>query len=197
MSQVGSLLSPVIVGRDDLVDLAQRRLDEVRGGSGHFLLASGEAGIGKTRLLGAVGTLAAGRGFRFAQAELAPQDRDVLAASILALGRAMRRDPRVRDHRARTRRRPQVRPACVTPPSARPRHGGRRSARDGTTVLAFEDLQWADDLSLETLTELARQTRDRPLLLVGAFRSNEAMAGVCFGSGARDSSHSGSPRKSA
>ena len=93
MSQVGSLLSPVIVGRDDLVDLAQRRLDEVRGGNGHFLLASGEAGIGKTRFLGAVGTLATGRGFRVAQAELAPQDRDVLAASFLALGRAMRRDP--------------------------------------------------------------------------------------------------------
>ena len=93
MSQVGSLLSPVIVGRDDLVELAQRRLDEVRGGRGHFLLASGEAGIGKTRLLGAVGSLAAGRGFRVAKAELAPQDRDVLAASFLDLGRAMRRDP--------------------------------------------------------------------------------------------------------
>ena len=77
MSQVGSLLSPVIVGRDDLVDLAHRRLDEVRGGGGRFLLASGEAGIGKTRLLGAIGSLAAGRGFRVAKAELAPQDRDV------------------------------------------------------------------------------------------------------------------------
>jgi DNA-binding CsgD family transcriptional regulator len=44
------------------------------------------------------------------------------------------------------------------------------------TILLFEDLQWADDLSLETLTELARQGRAVPLFLVGAYRSNEALA---------------------
>ncbi len=179
MSQVESLLSPVIVGRDDLVDLAQRRLDEVRGGRGHFLLASGEAGIGKTRFLGAVGSLAAGRGFRVAKAELAPQDRDILAASFLDLGRAMRRDPAFgttgrelldvlgsRLNASIPRRRDLVMEVVDL------------LATDVPTVLAFEDLQWADDLSLETLTELVRQSRDRPLLLVGAYRSNEALTGV-------------------
>jgi len=179
MSQVGSLLSPVIVGRDDLVDLAQRRLDEVRGGGGHFLLASGEAGIGKTRLLGAIGSLAAGRGFRVAKAELAPQDRDVLAASFLDLGRAMRRDPAF----GTTGR--ELLDFLGSRLNASVPH--RRDlvmeivdllATDVPTVLAFEDLQWADDLSLETLTEVARQTRDRPLLLIGAYRSNEALTGV-------------------
>src|SRR3954453_13711771 len=96
MSQVGSLLSPVIIGRDDLVNLAQRRLEEGATGRGHFLLASGEAGIGKPRLVGAIASLAGERGFRVAKAELAPQDRDVLAASFLDLGRAMRRDPAFR-----------------------------------------------------------------------------------------------------
>jgi len=179
MSQVGSLLSPVIVGRDDLVDLAHRRLDEVRGGGGRFLLASGEAGIGKTRLLGAIGSLAAGRGFRVAKAELAPQDRDVLAASFLDLGRAMRRDPAF----GTTGR--ELLDVLGSRLNASVPH--RRDlvmeivdllATDVPTVLAFEDLQWADDLSLETLTEVARQTRDRPLLLIGAYRSNEALAGV-------------------
>ena len=179
MSQAGSLLSPVIVGRDDLVDLAQRRLDEVRGGGGHFLLASGEAGIGKTRLLGAVGSLAAGRGFRVAKAELAPQDRDVLSASFLDLGRAMRRDPAF----GTTGR--ELLDVLGSRLTASVPH--RRDlvmeivdllATDVPTVLAFEDLQWADDLSLETLTEVARQTRDRPLLLIGAYRSNEALTGV-------------------
>lgn len=46
---------------------------------------------------------------------------------------------------------------------------------DEPSVLAFEDLQWADDLSLETLAEFARQSRERPLLLMGAYRSNEVM----------------------
>ena len=36
------------------------------------------------------------------------------------------------------------------------------------TVLVFEDLQWADDLSLEAIAELARLARDLPLLVVGA-----------------------------
>src|SRR3954469_4255769 len=95
MTQLGSLLSPVIVGRDDLVDLAGRRLDEVLAGHGQMLLISGEAGIGKTRVLTTIGHLAAERGFRAAKGELAPQDRDVMAASFLDLGRAMQPDAAV------------------------------------------------------------------------------------------------------
>ena len=39
-------------------------------------------------------------------------------------------------------------------------------------MLSFDDLQWADDLSLEIITEIARATRERPLLLVGAYRTD-------------------------
>jgi DNA-binding CsgD family transcriptional regulator len=178
MQDVGPLLSPVIVGRDDLVALAQRRVEEVLAGSGQFILVSGEAGIGKTRLLRAIGAVASDRGMRVAHAELAPQDRDVLAASFLDLGRAMRRDPAfgsvgrellaIADARlnARLARRRDFVMEVVDlfAASAEP------------TMLAFEDLQWADDLSLEILTDLARQTRAKPLLLVGAYRSNEALS---------------------
>ena len=45
------------------------------------------------------------------------------------------------------------------------------------TALVFEDLQWADDLSLETLAELARQTRGLPLLIIAAYRTSEALRG--------------------
>jgi DNA-binding CsgD family transcriptional regulator len=179
MSQMGSLLSPVIVGRDEFIALADRRLAEVRGGAGQFLLVSGEAGIGKSRLLSAIGHLAADRGFRVARAELAPQDRDVLAGSFLDLGRAMRRDPAFgslgRDLLELTESRLSAR-------VARRRDLVREvvdllSEPEEPTVLAFEDLQWADDLSLETLTEVARHTRTRRLLVVGAYRSNEALSG--------------------
>ena len=44
---------------------------------------------------------------------------------------------------------------------------------DSPAMLAFEDLQWADDLSLEIVAELARRIRDRPVLLVGAYRTDE------------------------
>jgi DNA-binding CsgD family transcriptional regulator len=179
MSTIGSLVSPVIVGRDDLVALAERRIEEVSRGRGQCLLVSGEAGIGKTRLLDAIVALAAGRGFRVAKGELAPQDRDVLAASFLDLGRAMRRDAAFGSIGREMLEIAQTRLNADLP--------HRRNlvmeivdligASDRPTLLAFEDLQWADDLSLETLTEVARQTRSKPVLLVGAYRSNEALHG--------------------
>ena len=45
---------PLLIGRDDLLDLADRRLDDVLAGHGQFLLIAGQAGIGKTRFLGAI-----------------------------------------------------------------------------------------------------------------------------------------------
>jgi DNA-binding CsgD family transcriptional regulator len=180
MPEVGSLLSPVLVGRDDLVGLAQRRVEEVLAGNGQFILVSGEAGIGKTRLLRAFRDVAIERGFRTANAELAPQDRDVLAASFLDLGRSMRRDPAfgsigrdllgIADSQlnAQLARRRDFVMEVVDLLAVSPE----------PTLLAFEDLQWADDLSLEILTDLARQTRTMPLLLVGAYRNNEALDGA-------------------
>lgn len=50
----GVVESPVLVGRDDFLTLAERRLAETATGAGHLLFVAGEAGIGKTRLLGAI-----------------------------------------------------------------------------------------------------------------------------------------------
>ena len=51
MSQIGPLLSPLLVGRDDLLNLADRRLAEAAEGNGQLLLLAGQAGVGKSRLL--------------------------------------------------------------------------------------------------------------------------------------------------
>ena len=48
---------------------------------------------------------------------------------------------------------------------------------DQPITLLFEDLQWADDLSLEIIGELARSARERPLFLIGAYRSDELGSG--------------------
>jgi DNA-binding CsgD family transcriptional regulator len=179
MSQVGALLSPVIVARDAHMALARRRIVEVRDGHGQLLLLSGEAGIGKSRLLAEIGRMAIEDGFRVAKAEVAPQDHDVLAASFLDLGRAMRRDAAFG-----TIGRDLLEVAASRLNERSPR---RRDfvmevvdlvgSPERPTALVFEDLQWADDLSLEALAELARQTRELPLLIIAAYRTSEALQG--------------------
>ena len=64
-------------------------------------------------------------------------------------------------------------------------------------MLVFEDLQWADDLSLEIIAELARRSRDRQLLLVRRLPDRRGAAGhrACA-SGGPGWSPSGSPRRS-
>ena len=48
----------------------------------------------------------------------------------------------------------------------------------GPTMLSFEDLQWADDVSLEIIAELARRSRDRTLLLTGDYRTEDVPRGT-------------------
>jgi DNA-binding CsgD family transcriptional regulator/tetratricopeptide (TPR) repeat protein len=181
MSRLGPLLCPILVGRDDLLELADRRLAEVVAGHGQFLLLAGEAGIGKSRFLAAVERKAQSRGFRITGGYVAPQDRAVPAASLLDLARNMARIDSFADlgrellrrgGEAAVAERPQRRMLVLDLVDL------IAGAVTRPTMLAFEDLQWADDLSLEVLTELARRTQDQPLLLVGAYRMDELGPGA-------------------
>jgi len=177
----GSVRCPLVIGRDDLLELADRRLDDVLAGHGHFLLVAGEAGIGKSRFLDAVVQKAEERGFANIWGYVAPQDRDVPAASILDLARTMLHFPAFeelgRDLLA-------LRDATIDAEHVRRRQlvmdvvDRMLAAFTGPTVLGFEDLQWADDLSLEIMAELARRSRDRQLLLCAGYRTDEALPGT-------------------
>ena len=178
-----SVLCPLLIGRDDLLELADRRLDDVAAGRGQFLLLAGEAGIGKTRLVGAIERKAQARGFATVEGCLAPQDHDVPVASILDMARSMTRlEPFADLGRALLVR-------CETTTAIE--HVQRRrlvmdlvdlivAALPFPTMLSFWDLQWADDLSLEVIAELARRTRDRSLLLTGDYRVEDVPPGTSF-----------------
>jgi DNA-binding CsgD family transcriptional regulator len=180
-ASVGSVRCPLLIGRDDLLELADRRLDDVLAGRGQFLLVAGEAGIGKTRYLDAVVQKAEERGFASVGGYLAPQDRDVPAASILDMARTMLLLPAFeglgRDLLA-------LRDATIDAEQVRRRQlvmdvvDRIIGELSGPTLLGFEDLQWADDLSLEIIAELARRSRDRQLLLCGGYRTDEALTGT-------------------
>ena len=178
MSQVRPLLSPLLVGRDDLLALAERRIAEGAAGRGHLLLLSGEAGIGKTRMLNAVLHKAEPDGYRISRGDLSPHDRQVPLASVLDLARTMRENDAFGDLGEQL--------LAIHGGRGGDSLGSRRilvhdiadcilATIDRPTLLAFDDLQWADELSLEVVGELARRATTRPLLLVGAYRSDELL----------------------
>ena len=84
------MLSPILVGRDGHLGIAEARLADAAAGHGRTLLIAGEAGIGKTRLLGAILRSANARDIDHAKGDVGPQDRDVPGALILDLARTMR-----------------------------------------------------------------------------------------------------------
>ncbi|HSO30705.1 MAG TPA: BREX system ATP-binding domain-containing protein, partial [Candidatus Sulfomarinibacteraceae bacterium] len=183
MRPVGSVLCPIIVGRDDLLDLAERRMTEASGGRGQFLLLAGEAGIGKSRLLDAIRRKARAAGFVAANGSLAPQDRDVPAALIGDLARGIRRMPELgtlgedlvgmraeREADALGSRRLYV--LDVVDRIA--------AGIDRRVLLDFEDLQWADEISLEIVGELARRARELQLLVVATYRAEDLQPGSFF-----------------
>ena len=176
----GTLISPLLIGRDDVVELAARRIREAAGGRGQLLLLTGEAGIGKTRLLGAIRGMAEEAGLRVASGALGPHDRDVPAGILLDLGRALRRRPEFGQLGNRLlgvvdgivgAERPQRRALIQHTVDLLLEHATE------PTLLVFEDLQWADEASLQVISELARRGTELPLLLAGAYRSDEVTPG--------------------
>ena len=168
-------LSTLLVGRDEFIALATRRLAEVELGHGHLLFVSGEAGIGKTRLIEQIGRMATGRGFTVAKGALTPQDHDAPAAALLDLGRSLSREPEL----AALGQGLVAWVGGAADPTVfrRVLIGGTvdrlLEAASKPTLLVFEDLQWADELTLEIVGELARRSRELPLLVVASYRTDQ------------------------
>ena len=172
---------PLLIGRDDLLELVDRRLDDVLAGHGQFLLLAGQAGIGKTRFLGAIRRKAESRGFAAVEGAVAPQDHDVPASSILDLARSMVRMPAFAELGQALL---ELDKAVLVAEHAQRRRLVMETvelilgALPGPTMLSFEDLQWSDDVSLEIIAELARRSRDRQLLLTGDYRTEDVPRGT-------------------
>ncbi|GAA4590877.1 hypothetical protein GCM10023107_17910 [Actinoplanes octamycinicus] len=167
--------SPVLIGRADLLDLAGRRLAEAAGGAGALLFLAGEAGIGKTRLLGEISRRATG--FLVVAAGAAPGDAGSAAGLLTDLGARLSRIAATAEAGARMTERLREEPA------GDPDRHRRLLVTDLVELLdqlaerpvliTLEDLHWADDLTLEVLARLAPRARSRPLLVVGTYRSDE------------------------
>ena len=170
MSALDPVQSPVLVGRDEYLDLADRRLADAAAGHGHVLLFAGEAGVGKTRLMRSIRRRAVAAGFRHAGGDLSPADHDVPLAVFGDLARTMLEMPDLASlGDALLARCAQTRTDVVYSRTlVLDVVGMIDRSIDAPTLLSFEDLQWADDLSLEAIAELARVADRRPLIVVGS-----------------------------
>jgi DNA-binding CsgD family transcriptional regulator/tetratricopeptide (TPR) repeat protein len=181
MIRVGSVLCPILVGRDDVLDLFDRAIAEVALGHGRTLFLAGQAGLGKTRLMRTAVRRAEAAGLRIGGGAVAPQDHQVPLASIREMAAGMRGDETFGD----------LSNALLAIDG---RHdgdalGSRRlivrstadrilEAIDRPTLLVFQDLHWTDELSLEVIGELARHATDHPLFLFADYRSDEFPPGT-------------------
>jgi DNA-binding CsgD family transcriptional regulator len=178
----GVIQSPVLVGRDAFLTQMESRLADAAAGAGRVLFVAGEAGIGKTRLLGSITRRARASGFGVARAAAFPGDVQSLGGLLLDLASDLVSGPEpvLRDLGQSITSRIRALPA-----EAGDAHHRRRllvqdladllvTADPGIPVLIIlEDLHWADELSLDVLGHLAGRIVNRPVLIAGAYRSDE------------------------
>ena len=178
----GMIQSPVLVGRDTYLALVEARLAGAAAGAGQLLFVAGEAGIGKTRLLGSAARRAQASGFTVARGAAFPGDVQSLAGLLLDLASDLTSaaEPALSDLGQRLTSRVRE-----IPTGAGDAHHRRRllvqdladlvvTAEPGTPVLlVLEDLHWADELSLDVLGHLAGRLGTRPMMVAGAYRTDE------------------------
>jgi DNA-binding CsgD family transcriptional regulator len=181
MLTLATVQCPILVGRDDILEMADAALSEAASGHGRTLLFAGEAGVGKTRLVQSIIRRSRAAGFRYSGGDLAPQDADVPLAALRDVFRTMREDDSMADLGSELLARSEEtaqngdaysRTLVLDLVDRIRRH------MDRPTVLKFEDLQWADDITLEAVGELARLSGELPLLVLGAYRRDETPPGA-------------------
>src|SRR6266487_594432 len=185
------VVCPVLIGR--AADLAALHLliDQTKSGEGQVALVSGEAGIGKSRLVSEAKTYAITQGFLLIQGNCFPTDLSYPYAPLLDLLRSLFSNPDMATISAElkpfARDLFQLLPEVVflvpdlsatsalipVEPEQEKRRIFAALAQFFTTLAAkqpvlliVEDLHWSDDTSLEFLHYLARHCAAHPLLLV-------------------------------
>lgn len=189
LPEARTLLSPIMVGRTWVVDEVRRAIGAARRGEGNTLLISGDAGIGKSRLVLEARRHALHSGFLVLQGSCFPNDHGCPFAPILDLLRSALPQLSAADRDFLSQERFALLPELTLSTVAVPSHDHpelekrrlfavfvqflARLAHRQPLLCIFEDLHWSDDVSLELLHFVARQVADLPLLLIGAYRSEE------------------------
>ena len=173
-------VSPVLVGRRDALELALRRWREAVEGHGELLLVAGESGIGKTRLLAEI---VARLGVSSPRATGRPREMDAPGELIHGLADELRRLGLI-EPASRLRRRLLDETGDLDDATRKRRVLLGDLAQiildllDGEPMLLrFDDLHWADELSLDVLERVAQNLDTSHGLVIGTYRTDELFAG--------------------
>ena len=171
-----------LLERDDALVQADAALARAQQGAGSTLLVRGEAGIGKTTLLRAWTQRAAADGgtqvyWGSCEALFTPRPLGPVMDIAASIGTLVR-DAAGEQH-APTEIFAAIAAWLSTPAvSLHARSGSARpaipnGARARATVLVFEDVHWADHLTLDFVKYLARRIHGWPALLCLSYRNDE------------------------
>jgi DNA-binding NarL/FixJ family response regulator len=164
------MLCPVLVGRDAELGSLETILAEVVTRTGRVALVGGDAGIGKSRLLDAFISRARASGARALAAQCAQAEERRPFGPFVDLLQGARDATRI--FRAES-------DLAVADPEIRFR--ALRSfasvfadlAKQGPLLVAIDDLQWADEATMDLFAYLARSLHSKQVLLIGSYRTDE------------------------
>src|SRR6516164_8166198 len=82
------IICPVLIGRANALATLHQLIDQTKDGRGYLALISGEAGIGKSRLVAEARTYATSKGLPLLQGQCFPTDRSCPYAPLLDMLRS-------------------------------------------------------------------------------------------------------------
>ena len=189
------VVCPTLVGRTVEVTAARQVLARAREGTARVALIVGEAGVGKSRLLREMTDEARAAGFFVLQGACFEAGRSIPYAPLLDLVRlfATSASPALVAHVLGPAANelvaifPELRPLlpdAVPSPTVDPESDRRRLfhtlaqcitlvARTQPVLLAFEDIHWSDDATLELIFHLARSHATQPVVIALTYRAEE------------------------
>jgi DNA-binding CsgD family transcriptional regulator len=180
--------TPPLLGRDRELTELRNALARAGRGQGGVAMLDGEAGIGKTRVAAEVCSHAVEAGFAVAGATCYESAWSppfgLWSVALTELGREMLADQPTARLNILAEAIPdlQATGAVEQPPALSPEEARFRAtdamvrllldlAERQPLLVVIDDLQWADAASLDVLAYLARFVGERPLLVVGAYRT--------------------------
>jgi len=195
-----SVVCPILLGRSAHMVALTALITQACAGHGRVVLLSGEAGIGKSRLVAEVKAQALDCGFDLLEGRCFESDRATPYAPLLDLLRTFlaTRPPAIAANLLRPLASdllpllPELHTVLADrpPPAERPPAHDPRQLIQALTqfviglaatrpVLAVvEDLHWSDDASLDAMLSLIRRSIHQPILLLLTYRSDEVPVGL-------------------